>query len=126
MTKRKILSAVLALVLVVSLAAPAFAASWGGIGYDLIPNLGATSSKVTMQTHNVTVSVTAKGRAYVHILQTDDYAWGNWSSASGTSSATAYVNNYVYDDYGTLYTGTILNLKAQGYIGSNLVENTTV
>lgn len=126
MTKRKILSAVLALVLVVSLAAPAFAASWGGIEYTFTPKLGATSSSVTMKTQNVTVSVTAKGRAYVYVLQNGTYAWGNWSSASGTSSATAYVNNYVYDVDGNLYTGTILNLQARGYIGSNLVESVTV
>ena len=126
--KRKLLSVLLALVLVLGMAVPAFAksisGSWGGIGYTLSLNYNTSTSTVRMSV-DTTVQVTAKGRAYVYALAPGERMWGYWYSANNPNSsltATVYVNNYVYDANGTLYTGTIEKVDGQGLIGINVVD----
>lgn len=72
-----------------------------------------------------TVQVTAKGRAYVYALAPGERMWGYWYSATNPYSsltATVYVNNYVYDANGTLYTGTIERVEGKGLIGVTEVQ----
>ena len=131
MLKRKLLSLLLALVLVVGMAIPAFAnpiyGYWEGFNYTLSLYFNTSTSRVTMSVDN-TVQVTAKGRAYIYALALGQRMWGYWYSATNPNSsltATVYVNNYVYDANGTLYTGTIEKVEGQGKIGDTVVRTIT-
>lgn len=126
--KRKLLSVLLALVLVLSMAVPALAnpisGYWEGFNYTLSLYFNTSTSRVTMSVDK-TVQVTAKGRAYVYALAPGERMWGYWYSATNPYSsltATVYVNNYVYDANGTLYTGTIERVEGKGLIGVTEVQ----
>ena len=123
MLKRKLLSVLLALVLVVSMAVPAFAAYWGGINYTLSANLNATRSSVTMTIHNATAEVRAEGRGLIYVLIDDANYYGRWTSATAGISATASVSNLVYDNEGYYKSGAIIRVEGNGYIGTNYVDS---
>lgn len=126
MLKRKLLSLLLALVLVVSMAVPALAASWGGMNYSLTANYNTSLSSIKMSVTNATVQVSASGRGYVYALGLNQRMWGGWyrtTSSINSSTAIHYIQNHIYDANGTLYTGTIEAIEGKGYIGVNYVDD---
>ena len=127
MLRRKLLSVLLALALVVSMDVPALAVSgtWGGINYTLSAYLNADGSSVTMTIHNASAEVTAEGRGLIYVLIDDANYYGRWSSATDDISATASVSNLVYDNEGYYKSGAIIRVEGKGYIGTNYVDRIT-
>ena len=123
--KRKLLSVLLALALVVSMAVPALAnpwsGEWGGVQFELSANKRSSSGTVTMRATNVNVGVNAGARATVEVLILGQNLTGSWNTVYGDMIATSTVNNYVYDAEGNLHSGGIVTLAAKGYVGSNPV-----
>ena len=126
--KRKLLSVLLALVLVVSLAVPALAVSgtWGGINYTFSPYLNATTSTVKMEIHNATAEVTAKGQGLIYVLIDDANYYGRWVTSTDANSVTATVSNLVYDNEGNYKAGAIIQLTAVGLIGVHEIHRMTL
>ena len=125
MLKRKLLSVLLALVLVVGMAVPALAASWGGTWgghpYTLSVSHNTSSASATF-TYNPGPEVTVYGTAIVTLLPNDEYAYGNRTSATGPATATTRMDNYGYSEiYQTWMQGAILRVAATGYVGVNYV-----
>ena len=128
MLRRKLLSVLLALVLVVSMAVPALAVSgnWGGMNYSLTAHYNTSLSSITMSVSNATVKVYAAGRGYIYALGLNQRAWNGWyrtGSSINSTTATHYIQNYIYVANGTLYTGTIEAIEGKGYIGEDFVGN---
>ena len=97
--KRKLLSVLLALALVVSMAVPALAnpwsGEWGGVQFEFSANKRSSSGTVTMRATNVNVGVNAGARATVEVLILGQNLTGSWNTVYGDMIATSTVNNYV-------------------------------
>ena len=78
--KRKLLSVVLALVLVLSMAVPAsekiWSGNWGGITWYFTITKSASSGRVTMDIDPINVVVGAHGRAFIQATVDGTTAWG--------------------------------------------------
>ena len=125
MLRRKLLPVLLALVLVVSMAVPALAASWSGtwdaFNCVLTASRSTTSGTATMKVTNINVNVEVRARASVNVLILGGNYAGYWRSANGAMTATTTVDNYYYDSEGVMYSGAIVTVTAKGYVGSNYV-----
>ena len=125
--KRRLLSVLLALVLIICMAVPALAASrtfsgnWGGATYWLTINRSTSSASAKFE-YGATAQVTVYGTALVSLLPNDEHAYGNRTSATGATVATTYMDNYGYSEtYQTWMQGEILMVATTSYVGSNYV-----
>ena len=126
MLKRKVLTLLLALVLVVSMAVPAFAASytdtgsWGGVIYTMKIVRGVTSASAKF-TYGATAWVTVQARAIVVLDDTGENAYGERQTVSAMTTATAYMNNYGYSNsQQTMLTGEIAMVVYTGDVAGNV------
>lgn len=120
--KRKLLSVVLALVLVLSMAVPASAkiwsGNWGGITWYFTITKSASSGRVTMDIDPINVVVGAHGRAFIQATVDGTTAWGRWGEWYQSMTSTINVGNYIYTEDGTIKTGAIQTVEGKGFIGS--------
>ena len=122
MLKRKVLTLLLALVLVVSMAVPALAASWGGIEYSLTGSHSVSSGTAKFWCEAGAPKVWAQPT--VNILPEDINVTGTATQYQNTAgpTATTTVTNRAYSElYGVYTYGEIVYVYAKGYIGSNYV-----
>ena len=129
--KRKLLVLTLTLLLVVSMAVPAFAGSYsgdyGGIGYTC--TLNVTVSRSTSQLTSTLPPLSLKTEVKNWITINADYTskFGQTSSASGVSPISAVANNYAWSDvYNAYLTGEVKYGYAKYYLASDLVKTMTV
>ena len=128
MLKRKLLSVLLALVLVVSMAVPTFAATqtWRGTyannGYALTVTRYSTSANATMA-YDATREVMVYGAATVYVTTYDDSGYSRPQTSTETSTATIYMDNEGYlTDHGKYFTGVITAAFAYGYVQGTEVQ----
>ena len=122
MLRRKLLSVLLALALVVSMAVPALAVSgtWEGIDYRLTASYSVSSGTASFWCEAGAPTVWA--RPTVNILPEDINVTGAESENQNTvgSTATTSVSNRAYSElYGIYVYGEIVSIYAKGFIGSN-------
>lgn len=122
--KRKLLVLALTLLLVVSMAIPAFAASatfdYGG--YDLTCSLVTNRSKSTAtmsyELHPFTLKVSVRNQ--VAIQPSGEKVWGQYYTYSSTSPVSGTANNYVTINESTYY-GEVKQGNCKYYFGLDLV-----
>ena len=123
--KRKLLVLALTLMLVVSMAVPAFAASatfdYGG--YDLTCSLVTNRSKSTAtmsyELHPFTLKVSVRNR--VTIMPSGKTVWGEYADYSSTSPVSGTANNYVTVN-GSMYYGEVKQGHCKYSIGTDQVH----
>lgn len=129
--KRKLLVLALTLMLVVSMAVPAFAGTnsmsgdYGGIGYDCFITTSTSSSGVRMTCDLNPFTIKVEGKNYIRF--TDGTAvYGNLVSSSGNSSVRVAVSNIAYNSStGSNETGRVIHGKGSYYIGVNYLFTLT-
>ena len=128
--KRKLLVLALTLLLVVSMAVPAFAASasgsYGGGNYtcSLVTNRDKSTATMTYSLHPFTLNIYVKNK--VTIQPSGNTVWGDSIHYSSTSSVSGTANNYVYDySTGSMYYGEVRQGQCSYYVGNDGIRTLT-
>ena len=123
--KRKLLVLALTLLLVVSMAVPAFAGTnsmsgdYGGIGYDCFITTSTSSSGVRMTCDLNPYTIKVEGENFIRFTD-GTAAYGNRVSSSGNSSVRVAVNNIAYNENSRKSeTGRVVHGRGYYYIGVN-------
>lgn len=122
--KRKLLVLALTLMLVVSMAVPAFAVSYtedyGGYDYTctLVTNVSKSTATMSYGLFPFTLNIAVRNK--VTIQSNGKTVWGQYYTYSSTSPVSGTANNYVTVD-GSMYYGEVKQGNCKYYFGPDLV-----
>ena len=122
--KRKLLVLALTLLLVVSMAVPAFAAShsedYGGGRYTctLVTNQDKSTATMSYTLFPFTLNISVRNK--VAIQPSGEKVWGDYAYYSNTSPVSGTANNYVYVN-GSMYYGEVKQGHCKYKIGTDQV-----